>query len=93
MQLTDSIIIPDGVAFEKLGDETIMLNLNTGKYYALNSTAALMLDSMNGSNSIESCIDKISDSTTLVDVQHIKKDLIELVEHLNKNGLIEIVSQ
>ena len=44
MTLNDSLRIPDGVATRKMGNETILLNLETGTYFGLDTVGSRFLE-------------------------------------------------
>ena len=44
MTLNDSVRIPDQVASRKIGDETILLNLETGTYFGLDAVGSRFLE-------------------------------------------------
>lgn len=88
MTLSDSLRIPDNVATRTIGNETVLLNLDTGIYFGLDSV---------GSRFIE----LLEDKSTLAEVHHLmleeydvkpevlEADLLRLSNEMRSKGLLE----
>ena len=76
------------VVFERYDDETIAINLNTGIYYTLNTTAAAIFDLLAAGCPVTELIPilqpKYSD-----DLRRFESDLLDFVSELQRATLIE----
>ncbi|MBC8494620.1 PqqD family protein [archaeon] len=73
---------------EKIDDETIILLLETGKFYNLNSSGSIVWNLINGKRNIEEIIVSMSKKFS-VGKKALEKDVIEMLNKLEKNKLIE----
>lgn len=83
--------IPDGVVFQSLQDELVLLNLHTGIYFGLNQVGARMWQLIHDHQ--RAPLKKVLDA--LVDEYDVKPDrcagdLLALVASLEENRLVEI---
>lgn len=88
MTLNDSLRIPNSVATRTIGNETVLLNLDTGIYFGLDSV---------GSRFIE----LLENKSTLAEVHHLmleeydvkpevlEADLLRLSDEMCSKGLLE----
>jgi hypothetical protein len=90
-QLLDRCLrLPAHVVHRNFVAETVVLNLETGKYHGLNPTAGRMLDALNDAPSVREAAALIAkaygqDQTT------IEADLVEFCGDLLDRKLVEIV--
>ncbi|HEY5670987.1 MAG TPA: PqqD family protein [Anaerolineales bacterium] len=83
------VILPDGVLMRPVGDEAVLLNLDTNTYFALNPVGADMLIVLTQSSSIEQAFTRLLDMYDIApDVM--RADLQELIEDLAQQGLVLI---
>jgi hypothetical protein len=86
--LNDSLRIPDGVATRKIGDETILLNLETGTYFGLDAVGSRFLELLEQYGDIS-----VASRTMLgefdVQSQTLEADILRLVEEMRSKGLLE----
>jgi len=84
-----TIRMPQHVVYRSFPSETVMLNLNTGKYHGLNATAGRMLDALQKAP-------RVRDAAAIVAETYkqpravVEQDLRELCQLLLDRGLIEI---
>lgn len=83
--------IPAHVVFRSFPRETVVLNLDTGKYHGLNPTAGRMLELLEKSESVEAAAVRIADEYSQ-ELELIRRDLYDLCVQLRDRGLLEIVS-
>jgi hypothetical protein len=81
--------IPDHVVYRPFPHETVVLNLQTGKYHGLNPTAGRMLELLERGLSIGQSAGVVADEyqRPVGDVEH---DLQALCTDLSARGLIEL---
>ena len=77
---------PD-MTYQKVGEEAILINLNTGAYYSLNDTGTLFWELLDGDRSIADCARQIAADYD-VEPDIVEEDLIELATDFQKEGLI-----
>ena len=86
--LESRLRVPDHVVYRDFGDETVVLNLDSGMYHGLNGTAAAMLKVVGESDTVEAAIDRlVAEFEQPREV--IERDLLELCQSLWERGLIE----
>ncbi|MCF2949907.1 HPr-rel-A system PqqD family peptide chaperone [Paraglaciecola aquimarina] len=81
-----NIKLNDGLLIQKVVDEVVILEPETGDYYTLNETGALMLEGLQQGKDITEIAQDLSRKFS-VDNQEIKQDLYQLLTELEKNGL------
>lgn len=86
--LGSRVSIPEHVVYRDFPDETVILNLETGKYHGLNATAARILEVLDSGVLLRDAIDTLaSDYEQPRDL--IERDVLALCQALRERGLIE----
>jgi hypothetical protein len=80
--------VPEHVVYREFGDETVILNLESGMYHGLNQTAARMLEELQKSASLGAVVDVLS-SELGQPREVIESDLIGFARALEERGLVE----
>lgn len=83
--------VPDGVVFQTLQDEMVLLNLHTGVYFGLNAVGTRIWQLIQVHQ--EAPLNNVLDA--LVDEYNVRRDrctgdLLKLVARLEENRLLEI---
>ena len=86
---SDRVKIPDDVLISKLQDESVILNLDSERYYGLDDVGTRMLSVLTTSDSIEAAYQTLVREYD-VDRNALRRDLAELVENLLKHGILQI---
>jgi Coenzyme PQQ synthesis protein D (PqqD) len=86
--LTSKIKVPQHVVYRSFPAETVVLNLNTGKYHGLNATAGHMLQELERADSVRDAAAVLAESYEQPQ-SAIEQDLCELCSALLERGLIE----
>ena len=89
ISFSDRVKIPDGVLISKLQDESVILNLDSERYYGLDDVGTRFLSVLTTSESIEAAYQTLVNEYN-VDSEVLRQDLIELIENLSGQGLITI---
>jgi hypothetical protein len=87
--LASSVAVPQHVVYRGFPTETVVLNLQTGKYHGLNATAGRMLEELERAACVTDAVDslmQIYDQPREV----IGRDACELCRALLERGLIEV---
>jgi hypothetical protein len=86
--LASKITVPQHVVYRNFPAETVVLNLQTGKYHGLNASAGRMLDVLVGSDCVSVAAASLAQSYGQPR-EVIERDLCALCESLLARGLIE----
>lgn len=89
MQLIDKPQHSPIATHQTVGEEAILININTGTYYSLNDTGAIFWELIDGQRSIADCARHISEEYD-VEVSTVENDLLELAEAFKEEGLIVV---
>ena len=86
--LASSIKVPQHVVYRSFPSETVVLNLETGKYHGLNATAGRMLEELERAACVRDAAAALAESYEQAQ-SVIEQDLCELCQSLLERGLIE----
>ena len=81
------VVAPD-VLFRLVGDEGVLVNLNTEQYHGVNAVGARMWNALGGADSIQAAYDALVQEYD-VEPARLRKDLEEFVGQLLAQQLIE----
>ena len=81
--------MPDDVLISNLQEESVILNLDSERYYGLDDVGTRFLSVLNTSDSIEAAYEVLRDEYD-VDAHNLRQDLIELVDGLVKQGILSL---
>jgi hypothetical protein len=87
--LSASVKLPQHVVYRAFPTETVVLNLQTGRYHGLNPTAGTMLQALASARSVREAARAVAGSYEQPREQ-IERDICELCELLLSRGLIEL---
>src|SRR3954465_15727426 len=80
--------VPEHVVYRKFDEETVALNLQTGRYHGLNPTAAIMVEALCEAPNVAAAAERMAPEWDVApDV--LLADLLELWEGLERRGVIE----
>jgi coenzyme PQQ synthesis protein D (PqqD) len=80
--------IPDHVVYRDFAEQTVALNLRTGRYHGLNPTAATMLVALRDAPSIAAAAEQLAPIWDIAP-DALLADLLELCRGLESRGLLE----
>lgn len=80
--------VPEHVVYRDFGDDTVILNLESGRYHGLNPTAALMVTALDESPTVAAAIERVTGETGQPS-EVIKRDVLALCGTLADRGLME----
>ena len=89
ISFSDRVTVPDDVLISSLQDESVILNLDSERYYGLDDVGTRFMSVLTTSESIEIAYERLRDEYN-VDPEVLREDLIALVERLIDQGIIEI---
>ena len=87
ISFSDRVRVPDDVLISNLQAESVILNLDSERYYGLDDVGTRFLSVLNTSDSIEAAYEVLRDEYD-VDAHNLRQDLLELVEDLVKQGIL-----
>ena len=90
ISFADRVKVPDEVLISNLQDESVLLNLNSERYFGLDPVGTRILSVLTTSDSIEAAYNTLVQEYD-VDGQVMRQDLLALVESLVDQGLVEII--
>lgn len=87
---SNRVAVPTHVLVRHLDEETVLLNLETEKYFGLDATGTRMWELLIHSPSIEAAYGKLSDEFE-VEPELLRQHLSELLSQLVENGLLRVL--
>jgi hypothetical protein len=87
VSFSDRVVVPDGVLISQLQEESVLLNLESERYFGLDDVGTRFLAVLTESDSIEAAYERLRDEYD-VDAQVLRQDLLVLVEKLIDQGLL-----
>jgi len=81
--------VPEHVAEREFADETVALNLETGRYHGLNRTASRMLSALREGASVEATARRLAAELDQP-YERIERDVVGLCRALDERGLIAL---
>lgn len=92
ISFSDRVTVPDGVLISQLQDESVLLNLESERYFGLDDVGTRFLTVLTTSESIEAAHNLLLNEYD-VDADILRRDLLKLVEKLADQGLVQINHQ
>jgi len=87
ISFSDRVRVPDDVLISNLQQESVILNLDSERYYGLDDVGTRFLSVLTNSESIEAAYEKLAGEYD-VDNQALRRDLLALVEDLVNQGIL-----
>lgn len=80
--------VPDHIVRREFVEETVVLNVKTGRYHGLNPTAAKMLEALEEAPTAADAAERLALAYEQP-VDQVREDLVELCEAMIARGFIE----
>ena len=87
ISFSDRVRVPEDVLISNLQEESVILNLDSERYYGLDDVGTRFLSVLNTADSLEAAYEVLRDEYD-VDAHNLRQDLLELVEDLVKQGIL-----
>ena len=87
ISFTDRVAVPDGVLISHLQEESVILNLESERYFGLDDVGTRFITVLTSSESIEAAYETLRQEYD-VDPKALRDDLRDLVEKLVDQGLL-----
>lgn len=92
ISFTDRVKVPDDILVSGLEGESVILNLNSERYFGLDEVGTRMMSVLSESNSIQAAYEKLLEEYD-VEGEVLRKDLISIIEQMVEQGLAEVVPE
>lgn len=89
ISFSDRVRIPEEVLISRLQEESVILNLDSERYFGLDDVGTRILSVLAASDSIEAAYKSLLAEYD-VDDQVLRDDLLALIESLLQQGIIEV---
>jgi hypothetical protein len=87
ISFSDRVTVPDDVLISHLQDESVILNLDSERYYGLDDVGTRFLSVLTTSDTIETAYERLRNEYN-VDDEMLRQDLLSLVNNLVEQGLL-----
>jgi hypothetical protein len=87
VSFSDRVTVPDDVLISHLQEESVILNLDSERYYGLDDVGTRFLSVLTTSDSIETAYERLRQEYN-VEPQVLRADLLALIENLIDQGLL-----
>jgi hypothetical protein len=87
VSFSDRVRVPEDVLISKVQEESVILNLDTERYFGLDDVGTTFLSALTSSESIETAYEKLRNEYD-VDGDVLRHDLLALVENLVDQGIL-----
>ena len=84
--------MPDDILITGLQGESVILNLNSERYFGLDDVGTRFLSVLTTANSIQSAYETLLEEYD-VEGEVLRQDLISIIKQLVDQGLVEIASE
>ena len=92
ISFTDRVKVPEKVLISGLQSESVILNLDSERYFGLDDIGTRMMSVLTTSDSIQAAYETLLDEYE-VESEVLRQDLTLIVEKLIEQGLVEVTSE
>jgi hypothetical protein len=89
ISFSDRVRVPDDVLISRLQEESVILNLDSERYYGLDDVGTRVLSVLTNADSIEAAYQSLLAEYD-VDATVLRQDLLALVENLLQRGIVQV---
>jgi hypothetical protein len=89
ISFSDRVRIPDDVLISRLQEESVILNLDSERYFGLDDVGTRVLSVLTNSDSIEAAYESLRTEYD-VEGEVLRQDLLALVENLRQQGIVQV---
>lgn len=91
VSFSDRVRIPDDVLISRLQEESVILNLDSERYFGLDDIGTRFLSVLTSADSIEAAYQSLAEEYD-VDREVLRQDLVALIQNLQQQGIIEVTA-
>jgi hypothetical protein len=88
LTLADTVVVPESVLSRELEGETVVLNLDTGIYFGLDTVGSVMWTEMRARSPLRAAAAALADAYD-APAAEIERDLLEFAETMLAKGLLK----
>jgi len=92
ISFTDRVKVPDDVLISGLQNESVILNLDSERYFGLDDVGTRMMSVLTSADSIQAAYETLLEEYD-VEGEVLRQDLTSIIEQLVEQGLVEITSE
>ena len=89
ISFSDRVRVPDDVLISRLQEESVILNLDSERYFGLDDVGTRFLSVLTTADSIDDAYQSLAEEYD-VDREMLRQDLEELIQNLLQKGIIEV---
>ena len=89
ISFSDRVKVPDGVLISNLQDESVILNLDSERYFGLDDVGTRILSVLSTTGSLEAAYQQLLEEYE-VDGDVLRRDMLMLVGQLVEHGLVKV---
>ena len=89
ISFSDRVRVPDDVLISRLQEESVILNLDSERYFGLDDVGTRFLSVLTTADSIDEAYQSLADEYD-VDREMLRQDLEALIQNLLQKGIIEV---
>jgi hypothetical protein len=83
-----AVRVPDHVVYREFAEQSVALNLRTGRYHGLNATAGAMVAALRAAPNVAAAAERLAPEWDVAE-DVLLADLAELCDGLERRGLLE----
>jgi hypothetical protein len=91
ISFSDRVRVPDDVLISPLQEESVILNLDSERYYGLDDVGTRFLSVLTTANSIDAAYQSLAEEYD-IDREVLRQDLVALIQNLLQQGIIEVTA-
>ena len=92
ISFTDRVKVPEEVLISGLQSESVILNLESERYFGLDDVGTRMMSVLTTADSIQAAYETLLEEYD-VEGEVLRQDLTSIIEQLVEQGLVEITSE
>ena len=92
VSLSDRVRVPQAVLVSGLQQESVLLNLDSERYFGLDDIGTRMFSLLSSSDSVEAALQVLLEEYE-VEPDTLKADLLSLADNLIEQGLLEVSNE
>jgi hypothetical protein len=92
ISFAERLILPEDVLMSDVEGESVILNVNTERYFGLDEVGTRMLSVLTESNSVQTAYEALLEEYE-VENETLRRDLADLIDRLLGQGLLEVARE
>jgi Coenzyme PQQ synthesis protein D (PqqD) len=92
ISFTNRVKVPDDVLISGLQSESVILNLDSERYFGLDEVGTRMMSVLTSADSIQAAYETLLEEYD-VEGEVLRQDLASIIEQLVEQGLVEVTSE